>query len=67
MGKCFCLPIYSLKEKMKNAVCFIHTSDPLLVALSLPVNVCKSTVLLKYKKGMSLQMCPGDYENFKFP
>lgn len=41
------MSIYSLKEEMKNAICFKHTSDPLVIVCK---NVCNSTALLKYKK-----------------
>lgn len=40
MRKYFWLSVYSLEEEMKNAICLNHTSDPLVVALSLPVKMC---------------------------
>lgn len=61
--KCFCLPVQSLKEEIKNAVCFIYTSDCTVIACR---NVCKIYSSVKIQKGASLHMCPGDYEGFKF-
>lgn len=62
-GKAECgqvlLSVYSMEEEMKNAICFKHTPDPLVVALSLHVKCVQFHSPVKIRKGMSLHMCSG--------
>lgn len=48
-----------MEEEMKNAICFKHTSDPLVFALSLHVKCMQFRSPVKIQKGMSLHMCFG--------
>lgn len=45
-----------MEEEMKNAICFKHTSDPLVFALSLHVKCMQFRSPVKMQKGMSLHM-----------